>query len=145
MKLWYVLCSDTQSTQLQCHLPWCPIRTASPQNRPAPHLKGMIWSRYHFLLTYFMQKFIRQKYTPKYCRAMSFLHRNMHISTTNGWNQMGRDSNLWSEAWLLVGICIITFGKILIALLATQKVPNIFGFFTEHVRRFWLHAVQRSP
>ena len=111
----------------------------------ASHLEGMIWSRYHSLLTYFMQKFIRQKYTPKYCRTMSFLHRNMHISTTNRWNQMGRDSNLQSEAWLSVGTCIIMFGKILIALLATQQVPNIFGKKAEYVRRFWLHAVQHSP
>jgi hypothetical protein len=44
---------------------------STTNNRSAPHLEGMIWSRYHFLLTYFIHKFIRQKYTPKYCWSIS--------------------------------------------------------------------------
>ena len=74
MELWYILCFDTQSTQLQCHLSCHPIRLAQPQIISniwlTPDLKDMIWSKYHSLLTYFMHKFIRQKYTLKYCRSM---------------------------------------------------------------------------
>ena len=61
------------------------------------------------------------------CQTLRFLHRNSHISTTKEQNQMSRDSDLCSETWLPDGTCIITFGNILITLLATQKVPNIFS------------------
>jgi hypothetical protein len=120
--------------------------SSTTNNRSAQHLEGLIWSRYHSLLTCFVictnssGRNILESIAGQ-CQTSRFLHRNSHISTTNGLNRTSRHSNSCSETQLSDGTCMIIFGHALITLLATQNVPNIFGFFAEYVRHFHLHAL----
>ena len=107
--------------------------SSTTNNRSAQHLEGLIWSRYHSLLTCFvictnsLGRNILESIAGQ-CQTSRFLHRNSHISTTNGLNRTSRHSNSCSEAQLSDGTCMIIFGHALITLLATQNAPNIFGF-----------------